>query len=89
MTTTNKTAKKLWNTGFKPGRPRNGELRLVSPNAVSIQEWREKNKEKYREYQREYQAAWRLQNLDRSREIGRESMRRKAAKNKEPQLKLV
>jgi hypothetical protein len=79
--------KKVWNTGFKPGRPRAGELRLVSPNAVKIQEWREKNREKYREYQRQYQAAWRLKNLERSKEIKRATMAR--AKNKLAHLALI
>jgi hypothetical protein len=76
------TQKKPWNTGFKPGRPRIGELRLVSPHAAKLQKWRDSNREKYREYQREYQAAWRAKNLERSNELSRASNKRAAERSK-------
>lgn len=82
------TAKKnTWSTGHKPGRPRTGELRLVSPNAVKVQEWREKNREKYREYQRQYQAAWAAKNPERTKEIKSGALTR--AKNKLAKLALI
>lgn len=66
-------------TGFPPGRPRKGELRPVSVGALKCQAWRMKNLEYYREKNRMYQRIWRSNNLERSREIKRNSDKRKRA----------
>lgn len=62
-------------TGFPRGRPRKGEIRPYSPNAANQQCYREGHREHWLEKNREYQANWRANNLERAREIGRNSRR--------------
>ena len=89
MTTTNKTAKKIWNTGFKPGRPRAGELRLVSPNAEAQKRYRKKHKEKWNAYNLMMQKEWVAANPERSKEIAKGSRERAKALKAAPKLNLV
>ena len=64
-------------TGFAKGRPKTGELRLVSPNAVLSQKHREKHSESHREYNRIKQAEWVARNPELHRERARNAYQRK------------
>lgn len=67
-------------TGYKPGRPRKGEIRPPSPNAIAVAEYRKRRHERDPEWSTklaEYQANWVANNQDRSREIARDSNRRR------------
>jgi hypothetical protein len=58
----------LYETGYSRGRPRNGEVREPSPNAIKISQWRQKNAEKYRAMNLKYQKAWVARNKERDAE---------------------
>lgn len=66
-------------TGYSKGRPRKGEIRPITPGGAHQSERRAKLKdsEEYKSIQAMYQQFWKLANYDRSKEIARNSRRRK------------
>ncbi len=71
---------KIWNTGYSRGRPRTGEIRPPSKNAISFTNF-VKNKvardPSYKAVLAKRQSDWRARNLERSNEISRAAYRRK------------
>lgn len=66
-------------TGYPRGRPRFGEVRPPSKNAMILAAWRERAGEAYRKYNREYQRMWAANNPERTREIKKGALLRKKA----------
>jgi hypothetical protein len=67
-------------TGFRRGRPRFGEIRPPSTNAIKHSNWlskRLKKDPKYKEVLAERQRDWRTKNLTRSNEISRQGVARR------------
>jgi len=67
-------------TGYPRGRPRLGELRPPSLNAIRHANWLDNRLKKDPEYKSvlaKRQADWKIRNLDRSREISRLTARRR------------
>lgn len=63
-------------TGYPTGRPRKGEIRPPNKNAVYQKIYQHKRKNNDKNYKNQlavYQYFWRLMNLERSREIKRDS----------------
>ena len=65
-----------WSTGYGRGRPRVGEVREESPNAVAQAKYRKDN-DQWREYNRIKQREWTQANPERRREIARAYYARK------------
>ena len=72
-------------TGFPRGRPRKGEVRPPSPNAIRTAEYRKArlaNDPEFRKTLNAYNKKWREENPERWKEIGREkNQRRKEREN--------
>jgi hypothetical protein len=67
-------------TGFPRGRPRFGEIRPLSVNAVKCSTWLErklKKDPKYAKVLAKRQRDWRNKNLERAREISRQTWARR------------
>jgi len=72
-------------TGYARGRPRKGEVRPISVNAVKIAEYRKKRlaaDPKFREAHNQNSLAWQAKNPERTREIARESYHRNKTREK-------
>lgn len=66
-------------TGYKPGRPRKGEIRPVTKTGLQSAKWRANNYERALELGRISSVMFRLENYEREREICRNyRIRRKA-----------
>lgn len=74
-------------TGYPRGRPRKGEIRPPSPNAIACANYRARRlavEPEWREVLNEYQSKWRASNLDRSRAQKRAANLRKKAWDNSP-----
>ena len=76
-------------TGFAPGRPRIGEIRVVTPANVSYNKWRDANLELARANERERAAKWRAANPERAMQQAQAAVQRRKIREAAPDFHMV